>query len=169
MIRKIIVSIAIYHRIYAVRIIEMKIEHIDEANQTNFIAYLQKNNARLHSSLIIKKIIWTQIFLRDKKMFSIFHVEIVIVKITNRLLCENLLNIFEIKECKRFIKNCILRQCFNCQKYNHIDKHRKIASICKTCSKEHCTSDCDLIIKSKHKKCDVYENREHIAWISNCK
>jgi hypothetical protein len=57
MIRKIIVSITIHCRIYVVRVNEIKIEHIDENNQTSFITYLQKNNARLHSSLIIKKMI----------------------------------------------------------------------------------------------------------------
>jgi hypothetical protein len=57
MIRKIIVSITIHNRIYIVRVNEIRIEHIDENNQTNFITYLQKNNARLHSNLIIKKMI----------------------------------------------------------------------------------------------------------------
>ncbi len=57
MIRRIIVSITIHSRIYVVRVNEIRIEHIDENNQTNFITYLQKNNARLHSSLIIKKMI----------------------------------------------------------------------------------------------------------------
>jgi hypothetical protein len=57
MIRKIIVSITIHSRIYVVRVNEIRIEHIDENNQTNFITYLQNNNARLHLNLIIKKMI----------------------------------------------------------------------------------------------------------------
>ncbi len=57
MIRRIIVSITIHNRIYVVRINEIRIVHIDEINQTNFITYLQKNNARLHLNLIIKKMI----------------------------------------------------------------------------------------------------------------
>ncbi len=169
MIRKIIVSITIHCRIYVVRVNEIRIEHIDENNQTNFITYLQKNNARLHSSLIIKKMIWSQKVIRKKKKYSIFHIEIVIVKMTNRLLFEELLKAFEMKKCERFIKNCILRQCFNCQKYDHIDKHCKTAVVCDTCAKEHRTSDCDLNIIDKHKRCDAYENREHTAWVSNCK
>ncbi len=70
MIRRIIVSITIHSRIYVVRINEIKVEHIDENNQTNFITYLQKNNARLHSSLIIKKMIWSQRIIRKKKIFD---------------------------------------------------------------------------------------------------
>ncbi len=164
MIRKIIVSITIHNRIYIVRVNEIRIEHIDENNQTNFITYLQKNNARLHSNLIIKKMIWSQRIIRKKKKYSILHIEIVIVKMTNRLLFEKLLKVFEMKKCERFIKNCILRQCFNCQKYDHIDKHCKTVVVCNTCAKEHRTSDYDLNIIDKHKKCDACENREHIAW-----
>ncbi len=83
MIRKIIVSITIHCRIYVVRVNEIRIEHIDENNQTSFITYLQKSNARLHSSLIIKKMIWSQRIIRKKKKYSILHIEIVIVKMTN--------------------------------------------------------------------------------------
>ncbi len=56
-IRKIIISITIHSRIYAIRVNEVRIEHIDEINQANFITYLQKNNARLHSNLIIKRVV----------------------------------------------------------------------------------------------------------------
>ncbi len=67
-IRKIIVSITIHNRIYVVRINEIRIKHIDEINQTNFITYLQKNNARLHSNLIIKKMIWSQKIIQKKNI-----------------------------------------------------------------------------------------------------
>jgi hypothetical protein len=70
MIRKIIVSITIHNRIYVVQVNEMRIEHIDENNQTSFITYLQKNNARLHSNLIIKKMIWSQRIIQKKKIFD---------------------------------------------------------------------------------------------------
>ncbi len=174
MIRRIIVSITIHNRIYVVQINEIKIEHIDENNQTNFITYLQKNNARLHSNLIIKNMIWSQKIIRKKK-YSILHIEIVIVKMMNRLLFKKLLKAFEMKQCKRFIKNCILRQCFNCQKYDHIDKHCKIVVVCNIYAKEHRTSDCDLNIIDKHKKCDACEYREYsskwcgLMWVFDLK
>jgi hypothetical protein len=88
---------------------------------------------------------------------------------TNWLLFEELLKVFKIKKCEQFMKNCILRQCFNCLKYNHIDKHCKTVIVCDTCAKKYYMSDCDFNIIDKHKKCDVCENREHIEWISNCK
>jgi hypothetical protein len=54
-IRRIIESITIRIRIYAMRVNEVKIEHIDTNNQLDVIKYLQNVNASLHSSLIIKK------------------------------------------------------------------------------------------------------------------
>jgi hypothetical protein len=69
-IRKIIVSITIHNRIYVLRVNEIRIKHIDENNQTNFITYLQKNNTRLHSNLIIKKMIWSQKIIREKKILD---------------------------------------------------------------------------------------------------
>jgi hypothetical protein len=41
---------------YVVRANGIRIEHIKTTNQSAIIEYLQKANARLHSSLIIKKI-----------------------------------------------------------------------------------------------------------------
>jgi hypothetical protein len=54
-IRRIIESITIRIRIYAIRINEVKVEHIDTNNQLDVIKYLQNVNASLHSNLIIKK------------------------------------------------------------------------------------------------------------------
>ncbi len=54
-IRRIIESITIRIRIYAIRVNEVKVEHIDTNNQLDVIKYFQNVNASLHSSLIIKK------------------------------------------------------------------------------------------------------------------
>jgi hypothetical protein len=54
-IRRIVESITIRIQIYAIRINEVKVEHIDTNNQFDVIKYLQNVNASLHSSLIIKK------------------------------------------------------------------------------------------------------------------
>jgi hypothetical protein len=39
--------------------------------------------------------------------YSTLYIKIVTVKVTNRLLFEELLKVFGMKKCKRFIKNCI--------------------------------------------------------------
>jgi hypothetical protein len=112
-IRRIIKSITIRIRIYAMQINEVKIEHIDTNNQFDVIKYLQNVNASLHSSLIIKKMSWSFRVIRNKKRYFTLHMKIIIVKMINRMFFEDFMKIFEIKKCKRFIKNCILRQCFN--------------------------------------------------------
>jgi hypothetical protein len=85
------------------------------------------------------------------------------------MLFESFMKIFEIKKCKRFIKNCILRQCFNCQKYKHIKKHCWIVVVCEKCVMKHHISKCDSSIIEKYKMCETCENCEHIAWSSKCK
>jgi hypothetical protein len=81
----------------------------------------------------------------------------------NRMLFENLMKIFEIKKCERFIKNCTLRQCFNCQKYEHIKKHCRIVVVCEKCVMKHHISECDSLIIEKYKMCKTCKNRKHIA------
>jgi hypothetical protein len=54
-IQRIIESVTIRIRIYAIRVNEVKVEHIDTNNQLDVIKYLQNVNASLHSNLIIKK------------------------------------------------------------------------------------------------------------------
>ncbi len=168
-IRRIIESITIRIRIYAMRINEVKIEHIDTNNQFDVIKYLQNFNASLHSSLIIKKMSWSFRVIRDKKRYFTLHIKIIIVKMINRMFFKNLMKIFEIKKCKQFIKNCILRQCFNCQKYEHIKKHCRIVVVCEKCVMRHHINECDLSITEKYKMCEACENREHIAWSSKCR
>ncbi len=168
-IRRIIESITIRIRIYAIRINEVKVEHIDTNNQFDVIKYLQNVNASLHSNLIIKKMSWSFRVIRDKKRYFTLHMKIIIVEMINRMLFENLMKIFEIKKCERFIKNCILRQCFNCQKYEHIEKHCRIVVVCEKCVMRHHISECDSSITEKYKMCEACENREHIAWSSKCR
>jgi hypothetical protein len=73
-IRRIIESITIRIRIYAMRINEVKVEHIDTNNQFDVIKYLQNVNASLHSNLIIKKMSWSFRIIRDKKRYFTLHV-----------------------------------------------------------------------------------------------
>jgi hypothetical protein len=166
---RIIESITIRIRIYAIRINEIKVEHIDTNNQFDVIKYLQNVNANLHLNLIIKKMSWSFRVIRDKKRYFTLHMKIIIVEMINRMFFENLMKIFEIKKCERFIKNCILRQCFNCQKYEHIKKHCRIVVVCEKCVMRHHISECDSSITEKYKMCETCENREHIAWSSKCR
>ncbi len=112
---------------------------------------------------------WSFQIIEDKKRYFKLHMKIIIVKMINRMFFEIFMKIFEIKKCKRFFKNCILQQCFNCQKYEHIKKHCRIVVVCKKCVMKHHINECDLSIIEKYKMCEKCENREHIAWSSKCK
>ncbi len=168
-IRRIIELIMIRIQIYAMRVNEVKIKHIDTNNQFHVIKNLQNVNASLHSSLIIKKMSWSSRIIRNKKCYFTLHMKIIIVKMINWMFFENLMKIFEIKKYKRFIKNCILRQCFNCQKYKHLKKHCRIVVVCEKCVTKHHINECDSSIIEKYKICETCENREHIAWSSKCR
>jgi hypothetical protein len=168
-IRWIIDLITIRIRIYAMRVNEITIEYIDTNNQLDVIKYLQNVNVNLHSSLIIKKMSWSFRIIRNKKRYFTLHMKIIIVKMINRMFFEIFVKIFEIKKCKRFIKNCILRQCFNCQKYEHIKKHCRIVVVCEKCVMKLHINECDSSIIEKYKMCNTCEDREHIAWSSKCK
>ncbi len=103
---------------------------------------------------------------KNKKRYFTLHMKIIIVKMINQMFFKNFMKIFEIKKCERFIKNCILRQCFNCQKYKHIKKHCRIVVVCEKCVMRHYINECDSSITEKYKMCETYKNREHIAWSS---
>jgi hypothetical protein len=112
---------------------------------------------------------WSFRVIRDKKRYFALYMKIIIVKMIHRMFFENLMKIFEIKKCERFIKTCILRQCFNCQKYEHKKKHCRIVVVCEKCVMKHHINECDSSIIEKYKMCEACKDREHIAWSSKCK
>jgi hypothetical protein len=56
-IKRLVSSISIRARIYVVRVNDIKVDHINANNQKQTIAYLQQINTRLHSELVIKKVV----------------------------------------------------------------------------------------------------------------
>jgi hypothetical protein len=148
---------------------EVKIEYIDTNNQFDVIKYLRNVNANFHSNLIIKKISWSSRIIQSKKRYIMLNMKIIIVKMINRMFFKNFMKIFEIKKCEQFIKNYILRQCFNYQKYEHIKKHCRIVVVCEKCVMKHHINEYNSSIIEKYKICKMFENREHIAWSSKCK
>ncbi len=113
-IRKIMKLITLRIRIYAIQINEVKIEYIDTNNQLDVIKYLQNVNVNLYLNLIIKKMSWSFRVIQNNKHYFMLHIKIIIININNWILFKNFRQIFKIKKCKRFIKNCTLQQCFNC-------------------------------------------------------
>ncbi len=168
-IKRLVSSISIRARIYVVRVNDIKVDHINANNQKQTIAYLQQINTRLHSELVIKKVVWSTKTIREEKMYSTLHMKIESVATTNRLLIENLIENFEMKQCERFIKNCTMLQCMNCRIYEHMTKWCRILIVCEICAKKNRISECDSSITRQHKKCVASVMRKHVIWDSSCK
>jgi hypothetical protein len=102
-------------------------------------------------------------------MYSTLHMKIESVQTTNRLLIEELLEDFEIKQCERFIKNCTMLQCMNCHRYDHVTKYCRTLITCETCARTHRISDCDSTTIEQYKKCAACETRNHVIRDLDCK
>jgi hypothetical protein len=101
-------SITMRNRIFIVRVHEIRMNHINQDDQDAFIAYIQKSNARLHFDLRIVKMIWSHKATRETRRFFFFYLNVIFVSKTNRLFIDDLIIDYEIKECERFVKNCVI-------------------------------------------------------------
>ncbi len=70
---------------------------------------------------------------------------------TNRLIKDDLLNDYFHQACEYFEKECKLKQCFRCQKYDHVSKTYRNDIKCDFCAYEHCFDEYKAI--NDHKKC----------------
>ncbi len=69
---------------------------------------------------------------------------------TNRLIKNDLLNDYFHRACEYFEKECKLKQCFRCQKYDHVNKTCRNDVKCDFCAYEHFFDECKAI--NDHKK-----------------
>jgi hypothetical protein len=120
----------------------------------------------MHSNLKIARVIWSKRakIISSKKYFSLI-IKIYNVATINRLIKKNLLNKYSHHTCKYFDKNCRLKQCFNCQRYKHIEKSCKYERRCAICVTSHNDNTCTTLIKKW--KC-VNCNENHFVWSFKC-
>jgi hypothetical protein len=121
----------------------------------------------MHLNLKITRVIWSKRakIISSKKYFSLI-MKIYSAATINRLIKKNLLNEYSHHICKYFDKNCRSKQCFNCQRYKHIEKSYKYEQRCAICAKLHNDNTCTTSIeKWKYVNCD--EN--HFVWSFQCK
>ncbi len=85
---------------------------------------------------------------------------------TNHLIQKELLDEYSHRTCEYFDKNCKLKQCFNNQRYEHINKSCKYNRRCATCANSHNESICNTSIEKR--KC-VNCERNHFVWSFQCK
>ena len=86
----------------------------------------------------------------------------------NRIIIEKILKEKSKKNAVKFVRKCKIIQCFNCYKYEHIDKKCKNITKCNHCAERHDTNQCNKNeIKIIH-KCVNCELTKHQIWARMC-
>jgi hypothetical protein len=121
-----------------------------------------RQNASMHSNLKIARVIWSK---RAKinfyKKYSSLILKIYSSAMTNRLIQKELLDEYSHRTCEYFDRDCKLKQCFNCQRYENINRSCKYNRRCAVCANSHNESICNTSIERR--KC-VNCERNHFVW-----
>jgi hypothetical protein len=120
----------------------------------------------LHSSLRIAKVVWSRSVINEEKELSSLIVKIHSAEQINRLIRDDLLHEYSQISCELFVNNCRIKQCFNCQRYDHIDKICRHERRCSVCVESHNDSTCKISIDKR--KCANCEDN-HSIWSFQCK
>jgi hypothetical protein len=133
-------------KIFEILIHEVRMIDVQTNNQQEIIRRIEKQNETLHSSLRIARIIWSRsVINEEKELFSLI-VKIYNAEWINRLIKDNLLHEYSQIFCELFVNNCRIKQCFNCQRYDHIDKIYRYERQCSVCVESHNDSTCKISI-----------------------
>jgi hypothetical protein len=121
----------------------------------------------MHSNLKIARVIWSKRakIISNKKYFSLI-MKIYNAATINRLIKKRLLNEYSHRTCKYFDKNYRLKQCFNCQRYDHIEKSCKYERRCAIYTSSYNNNTCTTSIERR--KC-VNCDENHSVWSFQCK
>ncbi len=153
-------------RIFEILIHEMRMIDVQTSNQQKIIRRIEKQNEILHSNLRIARIIWSRNVINEKKQLSSLIVKIHSAEQINRLIKDEFLHEYSQISCELFVNNCRIKQCFNCQRYDHIDKICRHERRCSICVESHNDSTCKIFVDKK--KCVNCENN-HSIWSFQCK
>jgi hypothetical protein len=116
--------------------------------------------------LRIAKVVWSRSVINEEKKLSSLIVKTHSAKQTNRLIKDDLLHEYSQISCELFVSNCRIKQCFNCQRYDHIDKICKHERRCSVCARSHDDSTCKVSVNKR--KCVNCEDN-HSIWSFQCK
>ncbi len=154
-------------RIFEVMIHDVKMTSINTQNQQTAIKHIVRQNASMHLNLKITRVIWSKRakIISSKKYFSLI-MKVYSAATINRLIKEKLLDEYSHRTCEYFDKNCRLKQCFNCQRYDHIEKSCKYERRCAACANSHNDSTCTTSIERR--KC-INCDENHSVWSFQCK
>ncbi len=153
-------------RIFEILTHEVRVIDVQMSNQQKIIRRIEKQNETLHSSLRIAKVVWSKSVINEEKELSSLIVKIHSAEQINRLIRDDLLHEYSQIFCELFVNNCRIKQCFNCQRYDHIDKICRHERRCSVCVESHNDSTCKISIDKR--KCSNCENN-HSIWSFQCK
>ncbi len=160
-------TISLSRRIFEIMIHEVKITLINTQNQQKTITHIIRQNASMHLNLKIARVIWSKrAKINFDKKYSSLIMKIYNAKTINRLIQKELFDEYSHRTCEYFDKDCRLKQCFNCQRYEHINKSCKYSRRCATCANFHNESVCNTSIEKR--KC-VNCEKNHLVWSFQCK
>jgi hypothetical protein len=130
------------------------------------IRKIEKQNKALHSRFKIVRVIWLKSVSNSNKKLTSLIIEIYSVEQSNRLIRDDLLNEYTYVTCELFVDNCRIKQCFNCQRYDHIISVCRYERRCSVCSEQHNEETCK--ISTNKKKC-VNCDDNHSIWSFQCR
>jgi hypothetical protein len=161
LIKNIVFSTYVVLRTFDVLMHNLRIIDVSTVNQQKIIRRIKKQNETLHSRLRITLVIWSKsVNNNEKELFSLI-VKIYNAKQINRLIKNDLLHEYSYVTCELFVNNSRIKQCFYCQRYDHINKICKYEKRCSICSTSYNKATCK--ISNAKKKC-VNCEENHSTW-----
>jgi hypothetical protein len=161
----IISSTTTMKRTYVVLTHDVRLSSVNTFNQKATIEKIVQQNNTLHKNLNILRVAWTKKIINQRKKFFSLIIEIVNSKMTICLIKKKLLNEHTHLICEYFEKECRIKQCFKCQRYDHVNKICKNSKKCEQCVQKHSTKNCRIAID--HRTCVHCENKYSI-WSFQC-
>jgi hypothetical protein len=157
----IISSTTTMKRTYVVLTHDVRQSSVNTLNQKATIEKIVRQNSTLHKNLNILRVSWTKKITNQRKKFFSLIIEIVNSEMTHRLIKKELLNEHTHLICEYFEKECRIKQCFKCQRYDHVSKTCKNSKKCEQYAQRHSTKDCRIAID--HRSCVNCESK-HSTW-----
>ncbi len=150
---------------YVVLAHNVRMSNVNTFNQQTIINQIVKQNSNLHKDLNIIQIIWTKKIERLRKEHFSLIIELISFEMINKLIKNDLLNDYFHRVCEYLEKKCKIKQCFRCQKYDHVNKAWRNDEKCDFCACEHSSFECRTF--NEHRRCANCVDK-HSAWSFQC-